>query len=328
MALWSTEPASRSDCVRVRARIAGMHCSLCTGTIEQALRRHPGVHLVSVSLTHEQALVEYDPSQVQPQTLLRTLRDMGYTVSDPRKLRPFEEDERELVAGGRRFLWATFLSLASLTLIARPGDFWYAVLEAFVAASLVAAVFLVLRARGWLVAAFGAAAAITEVFVLTWLRQKGPMAGFEPWLAAMLAVVVVFVVARQILYIAWQSVCRRIVNQHVLLEAAAFAGLAGGAYGVTAGGPTFPAAPFFCVAVMVCNYHIFSEWLSLIVKTRSSQAVRPRGAGAAGGWVGDRAGGRVWTGGGGGGPWGEEEEEVEGLGGGDGGPPPGGSWWW
>ena len=25
---------------------------------------------------------------------------------------------------------------------------------------------------------------------------------------------------------------------------------------------------------MVCNYHIFSEWLSLIVKTRSSQAVR------------------------------------------------------
>ncbi|MPZ46574.1 MAG: hypothetical protein GEV05_24935 [Betaproteobacteria bacterium] len=73
---------------------------------------------------------------------------------------------------------------------------------------------------------------------------------------------------------AWHALRRGIINQHVLLEAAAFAGLAGGVYGLTAGGPQFPTAPFFCVAVMVCNYHIFSEWLSLIVKTRSSQAVR------------------------------------------------------
>jgi heavy metal translocating P-type ATPase len=73
---------------------------------------------------------------------------------------------------------------------------------------------------------------------------------------------------------AWHAIRRGIINQHVLLEAAAFAGLAGGLYGVAAGGEDFPTAPFFCVAVMVCNYHIFSEWLSLIVKTRSSQAVR------------------------------------------------------
>jgi len=73
---------------------------------------------------------------------------------------------------------------------------------------------------------------------------------------------------------AWHALRRGIINQHVLLEAAAFAGLGGGIYGLAAGGPDFPTAPFFCVAVMVCNYHIFSEWLSLIVKTRSSQAVR------------------------------------------------------
>ena len=41
--LWTREPASRPDRVRIRARIAGMHCSLCTGTIEKALRRHAGV---------------------------------------------------------------------------------------------------------------------------------------------------------------------------------------------------------------------------------------------------------------------------------------------
>lgn len=108
--LWTQEPASRPDRVRIRARIAGMHCSLCTGTIEKALKHHQGVDAVSVSLTHEQALVEYDPHRVQPQTLLETLRQMGYSISDPRKLKPYEEEERELVKGGRRFLWATFFA--------------------------------------------------------------------------------------------------------------------------------------------------------------------------------------------------------------------------
>lgn len=272
--MWTQELGSHPDRMRMRARVAGMHCSLCTGTIEKALRQHPGVDAVAVSLTHEQALVEYDPAKVRPQVLLETLRQMGYSISDPRKLKPFEEDERDLVHGARRFLWATFFSLGSLTLVARPGDFWYALLEAFVAVSLIAAVFLVLRPRGWAQATAGTLLALVEVIGLTWLRQSGRMGGHEAWLAAVLAVVVVFVLARQILYIAWQSLRRRIINQHVLLEGAAFAGLAGGVYGIVAGGPTFPAAPFFCVAVMVCNYHIFSEWLSLIVKTRSSQAVR------------------------------------------------------
>lgn len=44
--LWNREPASRPDRVRIRARIAGMHCSLCTGTIEKALGRHAGVDKV------------------------------------------------------------------------------------------------------------------------------------------------------------------------------------------------------------------------------------------------------------------------------------------
>jgi len=272
--LWTHEPASRPDRARIRARIAGMHCSLCTGTIEKALGRHPGVEKVAVSLTHEQALVEYDPRQVQPEALLETLRQMGYTISDPRKLQPFEEQERQLVQEGRRFLVATVFSLGSLTLISRPGDLWYAVLEAFVAACLLGFVFLVLRSSGLAKAVAGTAGAFALVLALFWLKQTDRLAGLDAWLAAVLAVAVVFFVARHILAMAWQSLRRGIVNQHVLLEAAAFAGLVGGVYGLAAGGPDFPTAPFFCVAVMVCNYHIFSEWLSLIVKTRSSQAVR------------------------------------------------------
>jgi Cu+-exporting ATPase len=273
--LWTQERASRPDRARIRARIAGMHCSLCTGTIEKALGKHAGVDKVSVSLTHEQALVEYDPMRVQPQDLLLTLRHMGYTISDPRKVQPFEEQEQLLMREGRRFLVATVLSLISLTLIARPGDLAYAVLEAIAALGFLGLVFLVLRSSGMARAIGGTAGSVVLVSVLFWLKQTGRLTGnLDAWIAAGLAVTVVFFLARHILVMAWQALRRGIINQHVLLEAGAFAGLTGGTYGLVYGGPDFPTAPFFCVAVMVCNYHIFSEWLSLIVKTRSSQAVR------------------------------------------------------
>ncbi len=50
---WAAEPSNVPGQARVRARIAGLHCSLCTGTIEKALGRRPGVTKVAVSLTHE-----------------------------------------------------------------------------------------------------------------------------------------------------------------------------------------------------------------------------------------------------------------------------------
>src|SRR6266851_3567863 len=111
---WTEEPTSRPDRKKIRARIGGLHCSLCTGTIEKALGRMPGVDKVAVSLTHEQALVEYDPQVARPVELLETLRDIGYTVSDPRKLRAFEEEELDLVREARRFVVAVVLSVAAI----------------------------------------------------------------------------------------------------------------------------------------------------------------------------------------------------------------------
>jgi heavy metal translocating P-type ATPase len=67
---------------------------------------------------------------------------------------------------------------------------------------------------------------------------------------------------------------RGILNQHVLVEFGAFAGLTGGSIGLALHPKDYPTVAFFSVAVMVLTYHIFSEWLSLIVKTRSSQAVK------------------------------------------------------
>ncbi|SMF26593.1 copper-(or silver)-translocating P-type ATPase [Tistlia consotensis] len=272
--LWSEEPSARPGRARIRARIGGLHCSLCTGTIEKALGRQKGVGKVAVSLTHEQALIEYDPQAAEPAALLQVLRDIGYTIHDPNKLRPFEEEERELVNEGRRFLVATSFSLLAIALIAQPAGVLSAVLPTVATVSLVAFVFLVLRARGLWPAVIGAGGLGAITVALLFVKSRGGLLDATPLLVGGLAAVLVFGVARHILVMAAQALRRGILNQHVLLEAGAFAGLAGGLIGLVLEGPSYPTAPFFAVAVMVATYHIFSEWLSLIVKTRSSQAVK------------------------------------------------------
>ena len=272
--MWTEEPSSRPGHKKIRARIGGLHCSLCTGTIEKALGRLPGVDKVAVSLTHEQALVEYDPAKARPEAVLQTLKDIGYTISDPRKLRPYEEEERDLVREGRRFLTATAFSLFAVALIANVAGPAAIVLQVTVFASLLGLVYLVLRARG-LGAAIGGTVALTgAALALLVLKHEGWFSTATPWIVALLALLLVFGVGRHILLMAYQALRRGILNQHVLLELGAFAGIAGGMIGFVLHRPGYPTAPFFAVAVMIATYHIFSEWLSLIVKTRSSQAVK------------------------------------------------------
>jgi len=272
--LWTEEPASRPDRARIRARIGGLHCSLCTSTIEKALGRKLGVDKVAVSLTHEQALVEYDPARIGPAELLQTLRDIGYTLHDPRKLRPFDEEERDLVREGRRFLAAVAFSLIAIALIASPTGLWSTVLPVVAALGLIGFVFLVLQAQGLWTASLSAAGLGMLAGALLLYREALGLVATAPWLVGALAVVLVFGIARHILYMAIQALRRGILNQHVLLEMGAFAGLVGGAIGLVFRPPDYPTAPFFAVTVMVATYHLFSEWLSLIVKTRSSQAVK------------------------------------------------------
>lgn len=72
---------------------------------------------------------------------------------------------------------------------------------------------------------------------------------------------------------AYQSLRRDILNQHVLLEAGAFAGLLGGFLGLSVF-PGFPTVHFFAVSVFITTYHILSEYTSLIVRTLASQTVQ------------------------------------------------------
>src|SRR6266849_3526488 len=271
---WSEEPSSDLDRKKIRARIGGLHCSLCTGTIEKALGRMPGVDKVAVSLTHEQALVEYDPHVARPEELLETLRDIGYTVSDPRKLRAFEEEERDLVREGRRFVVAVALSVASIALIANPTEHWFSALPALVCLSLGALVYLVLRPSGLGKAVAGFSGLVVMAATLLVLNLRGALTAVTPWAVGALALILVFGIAHHILRMAVQALRRGILNQHVLLEVGAFAGIVGGIIGLVWQSPMYPTGKFFAVSVMVATYHIFSEWLSLIVKTRSSQAVK------------------------------------------------------
>ncbi len=273
--LWSEEPSSRPDRARIRARIGGLHCSLCTGTIEKALGKRPGVDKVSVSLTHEQALVEYDPTVARPEELLQILRDIGYTISDPRKVRPFEEEERDLVREGKRFLTAIVFSLVAIALNADTSGGWSIILPTVVFVSLVALLFLVLRRSYGLSTAVGGAVGLSAAAIaLLYFQKQGVFSFATPLVVGTMAVVLIFGIGNHILRMAIQSVRRGILNQHVLLETGAFAGLSGGLIGLIFQPSGFPTTPFFAVSVMVVTYHIFSEWLSLIVKTRSSQAVK------------------------------------------------------
>src|SRR3990172_8532727 len=89
---WITSPcgARRMNTERLLLKIGGMSCSFCTITIQKAYRRTPGVSDVHVSLAHDEALIEYDPELTTPTELRGVLRQLGYTVRDPAKLRAYD----------------------------------------------------------------------------------------------------------------------------------------------------------------------------------------------------------------------------------------------
>lgn len=92
------------------------------------------------------------------------------------------------------------------------------------------------------------------------------------WLIMGLAFATIFGPGWHIFSMAIHSLRRGILNQHVLLESGAFAGLFGGFAGFFL--KNFPITDFFQVAVSLTTYHILSGYLSLRVRTRASQAVR------------------------------------------------------
>lgn len=63
---------------RVTLQIEGISCASCIRSIEEALAKSNGVTAVSVNLAASQALVEYIPSTITPQELVKIVEGLGY----------------------------------------------------------------------------------------------------------------------------------------------------------------------------------------------------------------------------------------------------------
>jgi len=207
---------------KLQIKIGGMQCSFCVESIRKAYSGTDGVVDVGVSLSHEEALVQYDPEKVNPTELHKTLEAIGYTVRDPNKVRTFEEEKAELRGHRNRLLVAAGISLAAL-----------------------------------------------GVMSAMWLGIQNP--SFK-WVMLGLTLTTIFGVGWPILKMAWGSLRRGILNQHNLMEFAAFGGLAGGAIGFFH--QPWPMADFMGAAILVTTYHILSGYVSIMVRTKSSQAIK------------------------------------------------------
>ena len=124
---------------------------------------------------------------------------------------------------------------------------------------------------------FAGAAAIVTAGLMVWMvfvagRFESESLVMDA-LALGLALGTMFGPGRYIKAKAYHSLRRGILNQHVLLEAGSFAGLLGGFLGLFVF-PGFPTVHFFAVSVFITTYHILSEYTSLVVRTRASQAVQ------------------------------------------------------
>jgi Cu+-exporting ATPase len=69
-----------------------------------------------------------------------------------------------------------------------------------------------------------------------------------------------------------QSIRRGILNQDVLVSAAAIGGMIGGLVGLVV--PSFPAGGFFGAVVFVLSFHLIGGYASVLVHVRASQSVR------------------------------------------------------
>ncbi len=125
------------------------------------------------------------------------------------------------------------------------------------------------RHRRRLLGAAGLTAGALGLMVAMW---SGYRPAWMPYAMLGLALLTLLGPGGYILRMAYHSVRRGILNQHVLLELAAFAGLGGGVAGLFS--PVFPAGEFFGVTVFVTTYHVLSGWASALVRIRASRAIR------------------------------------------------------
>jgi copper ion binding protein len=102
---------------KLQVKVGGISCSFCAETLRKAVGQLDGVQKVSVSLAHEEALVEFDPNRVEDAQIKDAIRGVGYTVRDPRKVRTLKEQEAELKRERDRLIIAASFTWIALDLM-------------------------------------------------------------------------------------------------------------------------------------------------------------------------------------------------------------------
>jgi Cu+-exporting ATPase len=211
---------------QLQVTVGGMHCSLCTESITDGLEDMDGVADADVSLAHEEALVQYDPAQVDESEIWSIFQDLGYDPREPDPEQRFEKEQEDLAAARRKGTIAGGLLVGVSVLMA--GNYF---LPEFTSIPVYAY-------------AIGALALGTF---------------FGP--------------ARDIIFQnGWQSLRRGILNQDLLVSAAALGGLVGGFIGLI--NPAFPADGFFGATVFVLAFHLIGGYAAVKVHVEASQSVR------------------------------------------------------
>ncbi|KAF9096980.1 hypothetical protein BGX23_010023 [Mortierella sp. AD031] len=88
---------------KITLPVIGMTCMSCVNAITSVLSSSPGVKDIKVSLKQEQAVVEYDPSTIQPGQIKEAIEDCGFDV-------PFDTQPLDLADSAA---FSTTLSQAS-----------------------------------------------------------------------------------------------------------------------------------------------------------------------------------------------------------------------
>ncbi len=92
-------------------QIVGMHCASCSSRLEKALNQLPDVTAV-VNLATEKASVSFDPTHINVDTLIKTVRDTGF---DAHVTRDFAAEKADKLKAYQQERLRFFISVALIT---------------------------------------------------------------------------------------------------------------------------------------------------------------------------------------------------------------------
>lgn len=97
--------------------IDGMTCASCVATVENAVKKLPGMTSCSVNLTTEKMAVSYDGSQVNQEKIEQAVADAGYGAKlfvQGQAASQEEREEKRLAGMKQRLIWSTIFTLPLL----------------------------------------------------------------------------------------------------------------------------------------------------------------------------------------------------------------------